>query len=157
MIVKGLIILATAIVLSVFGSVTYFRYATAQTKFLFHQPAGELEWLRQEFQLDESQFARIRVKHEEYAPKCERMCAEASKLDRELIVMFQNNKKVTPELEAALKRWADVEAECRRVMLNHVYAVSAEMSPAQGARYLAMMESRLLQHDHDHHLPAHDK
>jgi 3-methyladenine DNA glycosylase Tag len=38
-----------------------------------------------------------------------------------------------------------VQAECRRALLAHVYAVSAEMPPDDGARYLKMMTARIVE------------
>lgn len=147
---KGLLIVAIAVAVSVAGSVTYFRTATAPTSAMLDQPAGELEWLRREYRLGDEQFARVRAKHVEYAPKCERMCATIADVNRQLATLIQNNKAVTPEVEAALHRSAQVQEECRRAMLGHVYAVSAEMSPEQGARYLSMMKSRLVHPGHTH-------
>lgn len=148
---KGLLTLATALLLSICGSLTYFQYATSRTNTLFHHSEGELEWLRQEYRLNDKQFARVRAKHEEYAPKCAQMCANVSELDTVLASLIQSNTAVTPELDAAIKRWAELEAECRRMMLNHIYAVSAEMPAEQAARYVSMMKSRLVRHDHNHH------
>jgi septal ring factor EnvC (AmiA/AmiB activator) len=148
--VKGLLILAIAVVVSIGGSIVYFRTATAPTSAMLDQPAGELEWLRREFQLSDEQFARVRAKHQEYAPKCERMCAQIADANKRLDELIKSNKAVTPEVEAALHHSAQVQEECRRAMLGHVYAVGGEMSPDHGARYLAMMKARLVQPGHTH-------
>ena len=148
---KGLLILAIAIVVSIAGSITYFRTATAPTSAMLDQPAGELEWLRREYRLSDEQFTRVRAKHQEYAPTCERMCAQIAEANKRLDALIKSNKAVTPEVEAALHQSSQVQEECRRAMLGHVYAVCAEMSPDQSARYLAMMKARLVQPGHTHH------
>ena len=148
---KGLLILAIAVVVSIGGSIVYFRTATAPTSAMLSQPAGELEWLRREFRLSDEQFSRIRAKHQEYAPKCERMCAEIAAANQRLDTLIQGSKAVTPEVASALHHSAQVQEECRLAMLGHVYAVCGEMSPDQGARYLAMMKTRLIRPGHTHH------
>ncbi len=148
---KGLVILAVAVVVSLAGSIIYFRAATAPTNAMLEQHAGELEWLRREFRLSDQQFAAVRSKHEEYAPKCKRMCAEIAAANTQLDALIQGSKTVSPAITAALHHSAQIEEECRRAMLAHVYDVSGEMSPDQSARYLAMMRARLIQHGRTHH------
>lgn len=147
---KGLLILTLAIVVSIGGSLLYFRTATVPSSAMLAQPVGELEWLRREFRLSDEQFAQVRAKHQEYAPRCERLCAQIVEANRQLEALIANNKTVTPEVDAALQHSAQIEEECRRAMLGHVYAVRAEMSPEEGARYLAMMNARLIRPGHTH-------
>lgn len=147
---KGLVILAIAAAVSLGGSVAYFRTATAPSEGMLERPDGELEWLRREFRLSEEEYARIRTKHEEYAPACERMCAQIAEANQRLERLIENNHAVTPEIEAALHQSAQIQEDCRRTMLGHVYAVGAEMSPEQGARYRAMMRARLVKPGHTH-------
>lgn len=145
---KGLVILAVSVVLSVGGSLVYFRTATAPTSALLDGPDAELDWLRREFRLSDEQFARVRTKHQEYAPKCEHLCAQIVEANERLDTMIKNNSAMTPEVAAALHHSAQVQDECRRAMLGHVYAVGGEMSPDQGTRYLAMMQARLVPPKH---------
>ena len=148
--VKGLVILAIAVVVSLGGSLVYFRTATAPTNAMLERQGGELEWLRREFRLSEEQFARVRTRHQEYAPKCERMCAQIAEANQQLNTLIGKSNAVTPEVEAALHHTAQVQEECRRALLGHVYAVGGEMLPEQGARYLAMMKARLVQPTQTH-------
>jgi len=118
---------------------------------MLHRPDTEMDWLRREFQLSDAQFAQVRAKHQEYAPKCEHMCAQIVEANERLDTLIKNNNAMTPEVEAALHHSAQVQEECRRALLRHVYAVGGEMSPDQGARYLAMMKARLVQPKHTGH------
>jgi len=59
--------------------------------------------------------------------------------------LIESNRSVTPEIKGALKQASDARQECREAMLAHIYAVSAEMSPESGRRYLLMMKPRLMQ------------
>lgn len=109
------------------------------------KPEGELDWLRHEFNLSDAQFARISEMHTAYRPKCDAMCAKISEANSQLDSLIESQKAVTPEIEAALKRCAAVQEECRRAMLGHAYAVSNEMNPGNGARYLKMVKARVIQ------------
>jgi hypothetical protein len=142
---KGLLIVALAIAVAVGGYFTYYRCATAPTQAMLSGSEGEMEWLRREYHLTDAQFARIQQMHRDYAPKCELMCEKIGKANARLDQLILANKAYTPEVEAAMRECLTVQGECRQALLAHVYAVSAEMSPAEGARYLEMMTSRIVE------------
>lgn len=127
----------------VFG--LYYQYATSRTHALIHAPEAELRWLRHEFQLSEDQFERIRQLHQEYAPRCERMCRRIEQVNARLDELIGQSGGMSAELNAAINDCAVAQAECRKNMLDHVYAVAGQMSPAEGARYTAMMKKRIIQ------------
>ena len=108
------------------------------------QSGSEMEWLRREYHLSEAQFSRIRELHREYAPKCDLMCEKIAKANDRLDQLIKTSKTFAPEVDSAMKECVTVQAECRRALLQHVYDVSAEMSPADGARYLQMMTARIV-------------
>ncbi len=110
---------------------------------LTHKNA-ELEWLRREFELDEEEYSRIAALHEAYRPKCDALCAAVVKANAKLDAAIDANRKVTPEVVAALRNACELEHECRRAMLDHVYAVSAEMKPETAERYIRMMKPRIV-------------
>jgi hypothetical protein len=142
---KGLLIIGLAIAVAVGGYFTYYRCATAPTQAMLSGPDGEMEWLRDEYHLSDAQFSRIRQMHREYAPKCDLMCEKISKANAQLDQLIKASKTFTPEVDAALSECVTVQAECHRALLRHVYEVSAEMSPTDGARYLEMMASRIVE------------
>lgn len=142
---KGLLIVALAIAVAVGGYSLYYRCATASTHAMLARPDGEMEWLRHEYHLGDTQFSRIQQLHREYAPKCDLMCEKIAKANARLDQLIKANKTFTPEVDAAMKECVTVQAECRRALLEHVYVVSAEMSPEDGARYVQMMTARIVE------------
>ena len=142
---NGLLILALALALAVGGYCTYYRCATAPTHAMLAAPDGEMEWLRREYHLSDAQFARIRQMHGEYAPHCDLMCGKIAKANARLDQLIKASATFTPEVDAAMSECVAVQAECRRALLWHIYDVSAEMPPEDGARYLRMMTARIVE------------
>jgi hypothetical protein len=142
---RGFLTLLLAAALAAGGYSIYYRWATAPARGMMTRGDGGMEWLRIEYHLSDPQFARIGQLHREYAPKCAVMCEKIMKANARLDELIGANKAVTPELEAALKESSAVEDECRQAMLGHIYAVSSEMSPPDGARYLRLMRDRIVQ------------
>jgi hypothetical protein len=103
-------------------------------------PADDLDWLRQEFHLNDAEMARIRQLHEGYMPQCAEMCARiaAKKLEVERGLTGATN--VSPVTEQGLVELAELRARCQGQMLQHFVEVSHAMAPEQGRRYLAEMQ-----------------
>jgi hypothetical protein len=142
---KSLLILLLAAATALGGYWTYYRCATAPARTMVAQADGGMEWLRREYHLSDAQFARVQQAHREYAPKCDLMCEKIGKANARLDRVILANKTYTPEVEAAMKECLAVQGECRQALLAHVYAVSAEMPAADGARYLEMMTARIVE------------
>ena len=142
---KGVLILMLAVGGAFAGYWTYYQCATAPARAMLTQSGGEMEWLRHEYHLSDAQFSRVRDMHREYAPKCDLMCEKIAKTNARLDQIIKTNKTFTPEVDAAMNECVTVQAECRRALLRHVYEVSTEMSPEDGARYLQMMTARLVE------------
>jgi hypothetical protein len=137
------VILITAGI-AVAGYFIYYGYAVAPMQAMLKKPDAQMEWLCDEFHLTADQFTKIKAMHRVYAPKCDLMCQKIAAANVNLDRVISANRSVTPEVGAALKEVADVQEECRQAMLAHVYNVSAQMSPDEGARYLQMMKARLI-------------
>jgi hypothetical protein len=142
---KAIILLALTVVASFATYATYFRCATATTRTMMEKPGGEMEWLRKEYHLSDAQFSRIEALHREYTPQCDRMCQRIAEANERLNRIVQPGKSFSPEIDAAMKDCVTVQGDCRRSLLKHAYAVSADMSPADGARYLQMMTARIVE------------
>jgi hypothetical protein len=142
---RGLLILLLAAATACAGYWIYYRHVTAPERRMSMAANGEMEWLRREYHLSDAQFARIRQLHREYAPKCNLMCEKIAKANARLDQLIPANRTYTPEVEAAMTECLAVQSECRQALLAHVYAVSAEMAPTDGARYLEMMKSRIVE------------
>ena len=130
-----LVVLALVVGAAIFF-VVYRRSAAA--------PVDELAWLRQEFRLDDRQFAEIAALHQAYRPVCDGHCADYMAAHAQLAKLLDSQPDWTPAVAAALRHVFDIERACREDMLKHAFAVSALMSPEQGRRYLAMVRKRAL-------------
>lgn len=136
---KNLAVILAALLTGLLLYGVFFRTATEEPHSLLQTSGGEMEWLRREFQLEDTQFARIRTLHENYDPVCMQLCDRVSQANERLELTVRENRTFSPAVEQALKAAMSVQEECRSAMLNHLYAVSREMSPDQGARYLRTM------------------
>jgi hypothetical protein len=134
---KPLLILATGLVLAVAAYAGLFLARTAPVRV---EAPDDLLWLRQEFSLNEQEFARIRDLHEGYLPDCAAMCARiaAANVDLEQLVLSTNT--VTPQITEKLAEIGRIRQECQTRMLKHFYNVSQAMPAEQGRRYLAEMQ-----------------
>jgi hypothetical protein len=148
---KLLLVIALSLVAGVGGYFAYYCHATVSTRAMLTGPGGELEWLRAEYHLSEAQFARVREIHADYAPKCDVMCEKIAKANGRFHQLSAVNRTFTPEVDEAMRECARVQAECRQALLQHVYAVSAEMPPEDGRRFLKMMTARLVGPGLGHH------
>ncbi len=142
---RGALVLVVTAIVSVSVYCIYFWCATHSVQAMLSQPDGQFEWLRREFALNDSQFTKITALHESYRPKCALMCQRITEANMQVDSLIEKNQTVTPEIENALKNASAVQEECRQAMLAHIYAVSAQMNPESGRRYLEMMRPRLVQ------------
>lgn len=106
------------------------------------QPA--LAWLRQEYQLTDAQYARVRDLHEAYQAKCMEMCRKIDAKNAQLHKLLAATNVVTPEINRALAESAQLRVECQGAMLQHFYEISQGMSPEQGKRYLTWVQTETL-------------
>lgn len=113
------------------------------------QPAemGELEWLRQEFKLNDEQFARVQEIHARYEPICESLCSRVidarERLDRKLVAA----PAYSAEIEEELSHFSRVKEDCHRAMLQHLYEVAEVMEPEERVRYLDKAKAQVTMHD----------
>ncbi len=128
-------------------------------------PADDLDWLREEFHLNDAEMARIRLLHEGYMPKCAEMCKQIAVKKREVEEALTGTTNANPVFEQKLVELAELRAHCQAQMLQHFVEVSQAMPPEQGGRYLAEMrrltlgfheqiEQSMSEHaGHEHHEP----
>jgi len=105
----------------------------------FSNPHDDLEWLRREFGLTQSELARIRQLHEGYLPQCREWCAKIAAAKAELEAELARASDVSPRVAELVRQVAALRAECQIRMLQHFTEVSRAMPPEQGRRYLAEM------------------
>ncbi len=103
--------------------------------------ADDLDWLRQEFRLTDSELGRIRQMHEGYMPKCAEMCKQIAAKKRELeVALVGATNIITTVAERKLSELGALRAQCQTQMLRHFAEVSQAMPPEQGRHYLAEMQ-----------------
>jgi len=141
---RPILVLLIALTVSLVGYFLCYELATRPAKTLLAAPDCGQAWLCREFHLTGAQEAKIAKMHDDYRPTCERMCQRIAEANGKLDGLIAESHTVTPEIEAALKEWALLQNDCRQAMLQHVYAVSAEMSVEDGKRYVKMATARIV-------------
>lgn len=111
-------------------------------------PAGEMEWLRSEFNLDADQFERVWAIHQEYQPICQSLCDRVVQAKTDLEGALLAASSYSEQVDEKLVRFSRVKEECHRSMLQHVYEVAAVMSPEDRMRYLAMAKAQITREVH---------
>src|SRR5260221_12204365 len=103
-------------------------FGTRDLREIAKAPNGELEWLRREFHLSDTQFAKIATLHSVYTPVCNEMCRrimeDNSKLDR----LVSENYEVTPDLSAAIREAGLVLKEGHHAIFAQLYHVTVPMT-----------------------------
>ena len=112
------------------------------------QKGDALEWLRNDFDLNDTQFAAVKQLHDSYALVCEEHCIaiQDAALHRKAL------KAQAPADPAALalaeKKLDELRVACETAIAAHVRQVAAQMSPEQGNRYLALVLPKIRDFDH---------
>jgi hypothetical protein len=118
-----------------------------------------MEWLRADFHLDDAQFAAIKKLHEDYAPTCEEHCRLIQEATRTRATLRSGGGGDPAAVAAAEARLQELRTRCETAIARHVRQVAAEMSPAHGSRYLALVLPKISDFDHraapDLHLNHH--
>jgi len=126
---------------------TVYFLSVANYQSLERSPEPELAWLKREFHLDDTEFARICQMHQAYLSGCMKRCRRIDLKNEELKRLLAAANGMTPEIEKTLAEAAQLRAECQKKMLEHFYAVSRTMPPEQGKRYLAWVQEKTILSD----------
>jgi hypothetical protein len=111
---------------------------------LHRQANPELAWLQKEFEISDTEMARIALLHREYVADCMERCRIIDAKNDELKQLLAEENTVTPAITQALQEAALLRAECQQTMLEHFYQVSRTMPPEKGRRYLSWVIGRTL-------------
>lgn len=152
---RAFIIALVALALSAATFVVCYRIGTRPLRQLVAQPHSELAWLAREFQLSADQAQRIERLEADYEPRCMETCRKIAENNAKLDKLITASHERTPEMETLLRESAEIQVECRREMLSHIYSVAGVMSPEQSRRYLALMKLQVLQPGTPHTFTAH--
>ena len=129
------------------GAATYFlcfRMATEPMRQMA-SAGNELAWLGSEFQLTPEQLKRIEQLHSAYEPRCMEMCRKIAGNNAELEKLIVEGRQFTPDMERLLRASSEIQIECRREMLTHIYSVAAVMPSEKGERYIGLLKMQVLQ------------
>lgn len=117
-------------------------------KHLEHTALDDLEWLRLEFHLGETEMAAIRKLHVGYRPQCQDYCQQIAAARAELDRLLKSPPSAAVDVQTHLEKVAQLRAQCQAAMLRHFAEVSRVMPPEQGRRYWEEM-SRLVVGAHE--------
>ena len=152
---RSLLILVGGLILGALAYAGMYRVETADSCCRVDQStAPELAWLKQEFHLSNSEFARISELHEQYLSGCAERCHQIDLKNQELAHLLATTNNVTPQIQETLNDAAQLRAQCQSKMLAHFYQVSRTMPPEQGQRYLAWVQSQTLLTDTHSSMPG---
>jgi len=139
---KGSVILVFALLAGLFAFCTMRWHKAAENSHgegIALDVMPELTWLRNELNLTEAQFVKVRKLHASYRPKCTEMCRRISEAHERIEGFAAAHRVITPEYKAALNGHASIHVECQEAMLNHLYETAATLNPEQSKRYLEAM------------------
>jgi hypothetical protein len=108
----------------------------------------ELAWVKSEFNLNEQQFANVSRLHANYRPRCKEMCDRIQKSSAHLEQLCQTQSSLNPQVESAVTAHANLQLECQKEMLKHIYQTSAALDPSQAERYLETVLPQVLNFSH---------
>lgn len=146
---RAVIILLCGLTLGVLAGAGIYFARTAPERAMLCCEKPELAWLQHEFQLTDTQFARVEQRHNDYLNHCAEMCQRIAATNALLHAQVATNAAVTPEMEKLLASAAQLRVECQTRMLAECFAVSREMSPEQGRRYLAWVQQQIFAMPHE--------
>lgn len=126
-------------VVALVGAGSYFA-----TRVLWPTPPADedqVAWIAREFELTAEQKTAVAKLHDDYLPICSDHCA--------MIVDARERLAARPGDATLAAEVTRLERRCQQATLAHVRRVAACMAPEQGRRFLALVEPRILEHDHN--------
>jgi len=117
--------------------------------FQFHRPPGlesldgQLSWIKDELNLSDTQFARIRELHEASSPRLRALAAEVARMQAEFAA-FENTPRTSDrvdfiEFAQFVETRRAINRQCFESTRQLVLASADVMNPAQRARYLGLV------------------
>ncbi len=155
---RGVAILVAGLAGAAVAYAGCYLLGTSTPRTWLKSPQPELAWLKQEFNLTDSELARVSGLHAAYLPQCREMCQRIDEQNHKLHLLVRTAASITPEIESVVAEAARLRGECQRNMLRHFFEVSRTMPPEQGKRYLSWVRemtfpsaTSMAGHAHDSH------
>ncbi len=139
---KGGLILLASVLLGAAAFLGFYYTGTASCRAMMRDPQPELAWLKKEFKLSNTDYARLVKLHEAYLPQCAQRCQRIAEQNRQLQQLLSNTTAMSPEIQNLLAERAKTRASCEAEMLKHFIEVSRTMPAEQGRRYLQWVEQQ---------------
>lgn len=136
---RVLLVLLVAVATGLASFFAVRSHRDSQSRGILLDQLPELAWLHRDLRLTDDQFAAVRELHVAYRPKCEAMCQRIMDARSQAEALAAADRQMTPELAAALRKYGEVQADCRRAMIEHLYQTAALLDPDQAKRYLESM------------------
>lgn len=95
-----------------------------------------LDWMRQEYQLDDATFAKISKLHEQYFAERQSMSTAIDAVERPLLHPTPKEKNSAAIQKAAMKYEQELCDHYEAETIRHLQEVAALMKPEQGERFL---------------------
>jgi hypothetical protein len=141
---KGVFILLLGLALAAAAYGCVYLLGTSSARNLEQSSRPELSWLKQEFNLSDSDFEKVCALHQAYLPQCADMCRQIEAQNQRVRTLLAATNQMTAEIESAIAESARLRGQCQRNMLQHFYEVSRTMPPEEGRRYLEWVQERTL-------------
>jgi hypothetical protein len=93
-------------------------------------------WLCSKFGLSPKQVEHIEVLQSDYGSRCGPLCGKMCEANSALEQLSLNSSSVTPAIRAAIAETDRIRTETRIAMLDHFYAVAAELPAERRREYL---------------------
>ncbi len=128
-----ILVLSLALLACLYGGI--YSWITSDTAQAMQSDHPELEWLRREYSLSDTQFAEIRERHQEHDIVCRELCRDLVTVQKNLDATILSNPAVTEEVQDALAAWTRQRERCHEATLLHMYDVSSVMDEDSSTRY----------------------
>jgi len=99
-------------------------------------PSTPTSWLCREYGLSSSEEERLRDLERSYGSRCGPYCDAMCDANARLETLALGSGTITPEISAAVAETDRIRTETRIAMLEHFYAVAAQLPPAKRRDYL---------------------
>jgi len=131
------LVILLGVLAGVISHVVWFGYRRPASS---DTPANALAWLRQDLQLSDEQFARLKSIHESSGPQLQELAVEAERMRAEFAA-FERRRQTDGEIDfLAFARFVDEQRALDRVCSEStrrlIAAAMDVMTPTQRARYL---------------------
>lgn len=134
-----------ALIAFVAGYALCYRLEVVPERALERSDRTGVDWLRKEFHLTPQQLSTILKIDADFTAHNEETYRRLNELYGKADALIARSQSVTPEVDAALRECAEVQAESCRTALKHMYAIAGQLPPQESARYIKILQPHILE------------